>query len=87
VKLAALLAAAALALPAYAQAPEGKPDEAKKEDAAKAGKKAKRPPRFKVEIEKNGRNGVGRDAAGGGPHTAEPSQGGTPGTPSGSFSR
>jgi hypothetical protein len=32
-------------------------------------------------------SGVGRDAAGGGPTTALPSAGGTPGTPAESFSR
>jgi hypothetical protein len=86
VKLACLVFGALVALPAYAQT-EKKGDEAKKEDAGKAGKKAKRRARVKIGIDKNGRDGVGRDAAGGGPRNAEPSQGGTPGTPSGSFTR
>ena len=74
----ALLAASSVAL-AQTQAPTEKPA-AKKDD--KPAEKAK--PRPRVILKKEG---AGEDAGGGGAHTGASSMGGTPGTPSGSFTR
>ena len=76
--LLAILAAWTLAGTAQDKAPA--PVE-KKTDKAE---KPKPPPR--VMLKRNG-GSVGDDVAGGGARSAEPSRGGTPGTPSGSFTR
>ena len=78
--VAALLAASSLAL---AQAPADKPpDKNAKKDDKPADAKAK--PRPRVILKKEG---AGEDAGGGGAHTGPSSMGGTPSTPSGSFTR
>jgi hypothetical protein len=77
VLLAASVAATAQDKPADKKAPEKKTEE-------KAAEKEK--PRPRVMFKRNG-GSIGDDAAGGGPRSAEPSRGGTPGTPSGSFTR
>jgi hypothetical protein len=82
--LLALYAASALA--AGEQATKDKPPAKKSEKAAaeKAnGEKPKR--RLSIGIKKDG--AVGDDAAGGGQRSGASSMGGTPGTPSGSFTR
>lgn len=81
---AALLAVlAAGSIGAVAQDKPPAPVEKKAEKADKA-EKPKPPPR--VIFKRNG-GSVGDDVAGGGARSAEPSRGGTPGTPSGSFTR
>jgi hypothetical protein len=87
VKLAGLLAAVAFAAQAQTQLPDpGKRDD---KPAAEEAKPAPLPPkpRPRVSLKPKGGTGshVGDDAPGGGATTAEPSRGGTPGTPSGSF--
>jgi pimeloyl-ACP methyl ester carboxylesterase len=52
---------------------------------AKEGKDEKAKPGPRITLKPRGSPGIGDDASGGGPRTAEPSRGGTPGTPSGSF--
>jgi len=79
----ALLVALGMAAGAVAQAPQ------KKDGAANAEKKdeeKKPPPRPRVELKREP-GGVGDDVPGGGAPTAPGSKGGTPGTPSGSFTR
>ena len=83
VALLAILAAWTVAGTAQDKAPEKKDPDKKAEKAEKA-EKAKPPPR--VMFKRNG-GSVGDDVAGGGARSAEPSRGGTPGTPSGSFTR
>jgi hypothetical protein len=71
-----------------AQAPTGKPADKKAGDKAKDEKPAadeKPKPRPRVTIKKDG--SVGDDAPGGGARSGASSMGGTPGTPSGSFTR
>jgi len=81
-KLAALLFAAAFAVQAQ-PLPAEKKDEGKQETA----KPAPPPPKPRVTLKPKGGTGsnVGDDASGGGPTSAPASKGGTPGTPSGSF--
>ena len=81
----AVLAAWPIIAPAQDKpaADAGTEAEAKAQKKADA-KKDKPPPR--VMFKRNG-GSVGDDAAGGGARSAEPSRGGTPGTPSGSFTR
>ena len=88
-RLAALLAAAAFA--AQAQTPP-LPDPGKRDDkpaTEETAKPAPLPPkpRPRVSLKPKGGTGssVGDDVPGGGATSAEPSKGGTPGTPSGSF--
>ena len=52
---------------------------------AKADDKKKKRPRITVRQKGGTGSSVGDDASGGGARNAEPSKGGTPGTPSGSF--
>ncbi len=78
--LAALMAVTFLGT---AHAQPAKKDEAKKPEAAKPAEKKKRP-RPRVGLQKNGTT-VGDDASGGGGRSGDSSKGGTPGTPSGSF--
>ena len=71
-----------------AQAPREKPVEKKAGDKAKDEKPVadeKPKPRPRVTIKKDG--SVGDDAPGGGGRSGSSSMGGTPGTPSGSFTR
>ena len=78
--VAALLAVSSVAL---AQTVADKPqDKGAKKDGKAADAKAKPPPRVILKKE-----GAGEDAAGGGAHTGPSSMGGTPSTPSGSFTR
>lgn len=77
-----LSASACCAWAQNSQPPEIGPKPAAKADE----KKKKAAPRPRVQLKRNGGN-VGDDAAGGGARSAEPSRGGTPGTPSGSFTR
>jgi hypothetical protein len=82
--IALLLAAAA---PAAAQAPE-KDAQAEREKSAPPPAQTPPPkPRPRVTLKPRGGTGsnVGDDVPGGGARSAEPSKGGTPGTPSGSF--
>lgn len=85
------LAAAALviAFGAQAQAPAPTPDTAEKAEKKKAAKPAvtdeKRRPRVSLKPKGGTGSNVGDDASGGGGTSAQPSKGGTPGTPSGSF--
>jgi len=88
-RLAGLLAAVAFA--AQAQTPP-LPDPGKRDDKPAAEEKAKPAPlppkpRPRVSLKPKGGTGssVGDDVPGGGATSAEPSKGGTPGTPSGSF--
>ena len=86
-KLAALLIALGFAFAAQAQS---LPDEKKKEDAASDPEKTNPmppKPRPRVTLKPRGGTGsnVGDDASGGGPTSAPMDRGGTPGTPSGSF--
>jgi hypothetical protein len=86
VKLAGLLVVLGCAANAQAQPlPELEP---KKDDQA-ADKKpdSEQPPkpRPRVVLKPRGGSGIGDDAPGGGPPSAESSKGGTPGGPSGSF--
>ena len=80
VALLAILAAWTVAGTAQDKGPEKKDPDKKAEKA----EKAKPPPR--VMLKRNG-GSVGDDVAGGGARSAEPARGGTPGTPSGSFTR
>ena len=83
----ALLALLALGSSALAQAPEDKAGPAKVEKKDEKKDEAKKPPaRPRVQLKRE-RGSVGDDAAGGGAATAPGSKGGTPGTPSGSFTR
>lgn len=90
-RLAALLVAIAFASSSAAQPlPDpGKRDdkaEPQKEPQSEPAKPSKRPrPRISVKPKGGTGSAVGDDAPGGGAPTAEPSKGGTPGTPSGSF--
>lgn len=54
--------------------------------AQKKAEEKKDKPAPRIMFKRNG-GAVGDDAAGGGARTAEPARGGTPGTPSGSFTR
>jgi hypothetical protein len=89
-RLAGLLVVLACAAPAQAQP---LPELDKKKDEAADQQQATKPPplppkpRPRVSLKPKGGTGsnVGDDAPGGGATTAEPSKGGTPGTPSGSF--
>jgi len=86
-KLAAAILAA-FCLQAEAQQPL--PDPGRRVDKAEpqpTEEKPPRKPRPRVSVKPKGGTGsaVGDDAPGGGPPTAVPSKGGTPGTPSGSF--
>ena len=83
--LALLLAMVPFAALAQA-APDKKEQAADKQDAAKPAPLPPKP-RPRVSLKPKGGTGsnVGDDAPGGGATTAEPSKGGTPGTPSGSF--
>jgi hypothetical protein len=82
--LLALLLAAAPFL-AAAQAPDKDKEKAAAED--KAEKPPATPPKPRIRLKPKGGTGsnIGDDVPGGGGTTAEPSRGGTPGTPSGSF--
>ena len=86
-RLACLLGALAFAAQAHGQLPEpGKRvDKAEKQETKPPALPPK--PRPRVSLKPKGGTGsnVGDDAPGGGATTAEPSKGGTPGTPSGSF--
>src|SRR3954451_11036202 len=87
-KLAALALLAALWSHAQAQPlPEPGRRLDKAEPQPSTEQKPARKPRPRVSVKPKGGTGsaVGDDAPGGGPPTAEPSKGGTPGTPSGSF--
>lgn len=91
-KLVCLIAALAVSATVAAQAPTQLPDPGKRVDKADKQEKAKGAPlppkpRPRVSLKPKGGTGsnVGDDAPGGGATTAEPSKGGTPGTPSGSF--
>ena len=86
-KLVAAALAAALAAPSHAQP---LPDPGRRVDKAEPQqeeKKPKRKPRPPISLKPKGGTGsaIGDDAPGGGAPTAQPSKGGTPGTPSGSF--
>jgi hypothetical protein len=83
--VAALLAL--LACPAAAQAPEKKGEVAEPQQSAPPAPLPPKP-RPRVVVKPRGGTGsnVGDDAPGGGATSAAPSKGGTPGTPSGSFS-
>ncbi|HEY3074115.1 MAG TPA: hypothetical protein VGJ74_02970 [Burkholderiales bacterium] len=81
---------AALAFLAWGQNPATQaPEKDKSAEKDQAAKPAPLPPkpRPRVSLKPKGGTGsnVGDDAPGGGATTAEPSKGGTPGTPSGSF--
>lgn len=84
--LAALALVAALAAQSEAQP---LPDPGRRVDKAEPQREQKKPrkPRPPVSLKPKGGTGsaVGDDAPGGGAPTAQPSKGGTPGTPSGSF--
>jgi hypothetical protein len=84
--LAALLVVLGCAAPAQAQP---LPDLDRKDDDAKKQESTPLPPkpRPRISLKPKGGTGssVGDDAPGGGATSAEPSKGGTPGTPSGSF--
>jgi len=90
VVLACLCASLPFGAPAQAQP---LPELDKKKDAAADQQQAAKPPplppkpRPRISLKPKGGTGsnVGDDAPGGGGTTAEPSKGGTPGTPSGSF--
>ena len=87
-KLAALALLAALAWQSEAQQPL--PDPGRRLDKAEPQPEAQKPQRKarpRISLKPKGGTGsaVGDDAAGGGAPTAQPSKGGTPGTPSGSF--
>lgn len=75
----------ALAMPAAAQAPAKEPEAERQTKAPPAQTPPK--PRPRVTLKPRGGTGsnVGDDAPGGGARSAEPSKGGTGGTPSGSF--
>ena len=85
-KLAALALLAALAWRSEAQP---LPDPGRRVDKAEPQQEQKQPRKRRppVSLKPKGGTGsaVGDDAAGGGAPTAQPSKGGTPGTPSGSF--
>lgn len=86
IALAALLAAFALQAGAQQPLPEPLPEPGKRNDKLDAPQPPKKPrPRVSVKPKGGTGSAVGDDAPGGGPPTAEPSKGGTPGTPSGSF--
>jgi len=76
----AMLAASFLA------AAQDKPPAKADPKAEKKAEEKKDKPAPRIMFKRNG-GSVGDDAAGGGPRSAEPSRGGTPGTPSGSFTR
>ena len=87
VTLMGALLAAALAAPGAAQP---LPDPGRRLDKAEPQAEPQKPQRKarpRVSLKPKGGTGsaVGDDAAGGGAPTAQPSKGGTPGTPSGSF--
>ena len=82
-RIALLAVLSAFALAAAAQKPE-LPEIAPK-PPAKADDKKKPAPRVTVKPKGGTGSNVGDDAAGGGAATAPGSKGGTPGTPSGSF--
>ena len=83
-KLAWLLVAGAFAAQAQPLPAEKKDDDANKQETAKP---PPVPPKPRVTLKPKGGTGsnVGDDASGGGPTSAPASKGGTPGTPSGSF--
>jgi hypothetical protein len=83
--IAALLAV--LAAPAAAQAPAKDGEAAERQESAPPAQTPPKPPRPRVVLKPRGGTGsnVGDDASGGGARSAEPSKGGTVGTPSGSF--
>ena len=84
--LAALALAAALAVQGHAQP---LPDPGRRVDKAEPQQPEKKPqhkrPRISLKPKGGTGSAVGDDAPGGGAPTAQPSKGGTPGTPSGSF--
>jgi hypothetical protein len=85
-----LAAASAVLLAALAAQGEAQPlpDPGRrldKAEPAQAQKKPKRKPRISVKPKGGTGSALGDDAPGGGAPTAQPSKGGTPGTPSGSF--
>jgi hypothetical protein len=82
--IAALLAV--LAAPAAAQAPAKDGEAAERQESAPPAQTPPKP-RPRVVLKPRGGTGsnVGDDASGGGARSAEPSKGGTVGTPSGSF--
>ena len=84
--IAAALAAFVLQAAAQAQSPP-KEDAAKAPDGATATPAPKPPARPRVVLKPRGGTGsnVGDDAPGGGATSGQASKGGTPGTPSGSF--
>jgi hypothetical protein len=87
--IALLVVAAALAAPAHAQPPLKTDVPTAREEKDKDRQAAKPPPRLRprVTLKPKGGTGsaVGDDVPGGGATSAEPSKGGTPSTPSGSF--
>ena len=87
-RLAGLLVLLACATPAQAQ-PLPDLDPEKKDDGADKQQSAPLPPkpRPRISLKPKGGTGsnIGDDVPGGGATSAEPSKGGTPGTPSGSF--
>jgi len=80
----ALALVAAWSIVALAQ--DKPPAKADGKAAEKKTDEKKEKPAPRILFKRNG-GAVGDDAAGGGPRSAEPSRGGTPGTPSGSFTR
>jgi hypothetical protein len=80
-----LLVLALLFMPAAHSQP-AKKDEAKKPEAAKPAEDSqkKKRARPRIGLQRDGTS-VGDDASGGGARSADSSKGGTPGTPSGSF--
>ena len=85
--VAALLAVSSLVLaqaPAAQSTTDRPVDKNAKKDDKPADAKAKAKPRPRVILKKEG---AGEDAGGGGAHTGPSSMGGTPSTPSGSFTR
>jgi len=84
---AALFASLAAALAAQSHA-QPLPDPGRRVDKAEPQpeqKKPQRKPRISLKPKGGTGSAVGDDSPGGGAPTAQPSQGGTPGTPSGSF--
>ncbi len=84
-----LAVAALFALLAAHSEAQPLPDPGRRVDKAEPQQEQKKPrkPRPPVSLKPKGGTGsaVGDDAPGGGAPTAQPSKGGTPGTPSGSF--
>jgi hypothetical protein len=81
-----VLLLAGLPLLASAQSPSAPEPEKDKADAAKPAPLPPKPrPRISLKPKGGTGSNVGDDVPGGGATAAEPSKGGTPGTPSGSF--